>query len=91
MNVVAYPIHVVTAWLGNTPTIALRHYLLTTDADFERASRGDGKAVQKAVQQPTESSGMSPHAESEITAISATCDEVRVDAEQENWGTRIRT
>jgi integrase len=33
-----FPIHVVTAWLGNTPAIAMRHYLLTTDTDFERAS-----------------------------------------------------
>ncbi len=33
-----FPIHVVTAWLGNTPAIAMRHYLQTTDADFERAA-----------------------------------------------------
>ena len=35
-----YPIHVVTAWLGNTPRIALKHYLQVTDADFERAAEG---------------------------------------------------
>lgn len=33
-----YPIHVVTAWLGNTPRIALKHYLQVTDSDFERAA-----------------------------------------------------
>jgi len=33
-----YPIQVVTAWLGNTPRIALKHYLQVTDADFDRAS-----------------------------------------------------
>jgi integrase len=33
-----YPIHVVTSWLGNTPRIALKHYLQVTDADFERAA-----------------------------------------------------
>jgi integrase len=33
-----YPIHVVTQWLGNTPRIALKHYLQVTDADFDRAS-----------------------------------------------------
>ncbi len=38
-----YPIHVVTAWLGNTPAVAMKHYLLTTDDDFERAARGDSK------------------------------------------------
>ncbi len=33
-----YPIHVVTAWLGNTPRIAIKHYLQVTDADFENAA-----------------------------------------------------
>ena len=34
------PIHVVTAWLGNTPRIAMKHYLQVTDDDFERAAQG---------------------------------------------------
>lgn len=54
-----------TAWLGNTPSIALQHYLLTTDDDFERAASGGNESakvakasaesvVQKAVQNGTE-------------------------------------
>ena len=35
------PLHVVTAWCGNTPTIALKHYLMTTNDHFERASSLD--------------------------------------------------
>ena len=38
-----FPIQVVTAWLGNTPRIALKHYLQVTESDFQ-------KAVQNAVQ-----------------------------------------
>lgn len=38
-----YPIHVVTSWLGNTPRIALKHYLQVTDADFERAAEASEK------------------------------------------------
>jgi len=34
----SYPIHVVCAWIGNSPSVALRHYLRPTDSDFERAS-----------------------------------------------------
>ena len=34
-----YPIHVVTSWLGNTPRIAMKHYLQVTDADFGRAAK----------------------------------------------------
>ncbi len=40
----AYPVQVVTSWLGNTPTVAMRHYLMTTNEHFEAAVRGDGLA-----------------------------------------------
>lgn len=33
-----YPLHVVTKWLGNTPKIAMKHYLQVTQADFARAA-----------------------------------------------------
>ena len=42
-----YPIHVVASWLGNTPKIALKHYLMTTEDDFSKAI---GRLVEKAVQ-----------------------------------------
>lgn len=32
-----FPIHVAAAWLGNTPKIALKHYLRVTPLDYERA------------------------------------------------------
>ncbi|MBX3442850.1 MAG: site-specific integrase [Planctomyces sp.] len=56
-----FPVHVVTAWLGNTPKVAMKHYLLTTDADFASAAglpsptarksgaESGAQAVQKAV------------------------------------------
>lgn len=50
-----YPVQVVTSWLGNTPGIAMKHYLMTTDEHFARAIEGDvecgAKAAQKAAQQ----------------------------------------
>lgn len=58
-----FPLHVVTAWLGNTPAIALRHYLLTTDSDFDRATVAkvlSEKAVQIPVQQGAEWEGSEP-------------------------------
>ena len=33
----SHPLHVVCAWLGNTPKIAMRHYLQVTPADFDLA------------------------------------------------------
>jgi integrase len=47
-----YPVQVVTSWLGNTPRIALRHYLMVRNEDFEKAVvRGDEKTAQKTTQQ----------------------------------------
>jgi hypothetical protein len=37
-----FPIQAVTTWLGNTPTVALRHSLKTTDTHFGASlQRGD--------------------------------------------------
>lgn len=50
-----HPIHVVAAWLGHTPKIALGHYLQTLDADFEKAVVGP--AQQKALHEKPDSTG----------------------------------
>jgi hypothetical protein len=50
----AFPLAVVTKWLGNTPSIALRHYVDVTDADFERAAAWVPEGVEKATQNPTQ-------------------------------------
>jgi len=47
-----FPVQVVTSWLGNTPRVAVQHYLMVREEDFERAVAGsDSKAAQKAAQQ----------------------------------------
>ena len=48
-----HPIHVVTAWLGNTPQIAMKHYLMVTETDFSKAI---GKLVDMALQNPVQCS-----------------------------------
>ncbi len=45
-----FPIHVVTAWIGNTPKLALGHYLQTLDAEFEKAARGGAESDARAAQ-----------------------------------------
>ncbi len=45
-----HSIHVVTAWIGNTPTVTLGHYLQTLDSDFEKAVRGGAESGARAVQ-----------------------------------------
>ena len=39
-----FPLHVVTRWLGNTPKIAMKHYLQVTEDDFAKATGRDGKS-----------------------------------------------
>ena len=34
-----FPIHVVTAWLGNSPEVAQKHYLQVTEEHFQRAAQ----------------------------------------------------
>ncbi len=50
----AHPIHVVTTWLGNTPRIAMKHYLMVTEADFaaavEKGAGGNPEIVIPAAQ-----------------------------------------
>ena len=33
-----FPVHVVCAWLGNTPKIAMKHYLQVTEEDYKKAA-----------------------------------------------------
>lgn len=48
-----HPLHVVTAWLGNSEAIATKHYLQVTDADFDRASTAATIApTEKPVRKP---------------------------------------
>ena len=44
-----FPIHVVTSWLGNSPTVAAKHYLQVTTEHFERAA-GTQSAAESAAQ-----------------------------------------
>ncbi len=57
-----FPLHVVTAWLGNTPQIAMKHYLQVTESDFT-----------KAVQNPVQLSADSPETvQNPVQPVSAT-------------------
>jgi hypothetical protein len=53
----SFPLAVVAKWLGNTPSVALRHYVDPTDAAFEQATgwqprdaKNDAGATQKTTQ-----------------------------------------
>ena len=82
-----HPIHVVTSWLGNTPKIALKHYLMTTDADFARAvqpTRDSAQQVlQNCMQQPSASPRKAEQVKQAKPGFSGVCDALRVSAPTE--------
>jgi len=47
------PVQVGASWLGNTPTIGMKHYLMTTDAHSEAAMQG-GRRAEKPAQNPAQ-------------------------------------
>ena len=49
-----HPLHVVTAWIGNSAPIAARHYLQVTDTDFDKAMERDADSDARATQIPTQ-------------------------------------
>jgi len=57
-----YPIQVVCAWIGNSPTIAAKHYLTVTDADFQKASN----VRQNALQNMTEPGRMDTNTDEQV-------------------------
>ena len=46
--------HVVTAWLGNSPDIAKKHYLQLTEEQFERAVGGAERSVTESAAHATD-------------------------------------
>jgi integrase len=72
-----YPLHVATAWIGNTARIAERHYLQIPDTYYERAAQ---KAAQQgAVLSRTEQkvTGDKDSESVDLPLVTATCDSVR--------------
>lgn len=61
-----YPVQVVTSWLGNTPSVAMRHYLMTTDEHFDAAVKGNSDATQKAAQKAAQQAHAVTRSESQM-------------------------
>ena len=84
-----HPLHVVTAWIGNSAPIAARHYLQVNDTDFDAAlqrdAQSDARATQKPTQQPTGDSGTSLQETQQalenqglVLTSSSACDDVQM-------------
>ena len=94
-----YPLHVVTNWLGNTPRIALRHYLQVTDADFAQAARRGAECGAQVAQNAAQQAHAARRTHSQETtkapaatrAYATGCDTGRESATASSGEDRIRT
>ena len=69
-----FPMHVVTAWLGNSPEIARKHYLQTTEQHYAKAVEGaPEKAEQNPVQQAAETGRNEPQEQGDESEELAIC------------------
>lgn len=67
-----FPAHVVSAWIGNSVAVAVKHYLQITDAHFDRA------AAERADNQSQRPNGTSPNRATEAAEPSAGSADVEV-------------
>ncbi len=86
-----HPIHVVTTWLGNTPRVAMKHYLQVTDADFEKATGGNAKSNARPRQKAPSQSNAEKSPPSQESCPATTCDVLRSPAIIISGEDRIRT
>jgi len=94
----SYPLHVVTAWIGNSKAIAAKHYLQIRDEDFDRAARIPTKAAQNPAQSGAESGRKAvqthhrgDHAIAVFPVKTADCELMQVLANQRNGDEGNRT
>jgi len=74
----AFPLHVVTAWMGNTESMAMEHYLQVTAEHFERAvqsrdgqrsgDNGLSSTAKQAAQNPAQQPAETPRGDSRASA-----------------------
>jgi integrase len=80
----SFPLHVVTAWIGNTERVASKHYLQVTDDHFNKAVKGGAKsgavAVQNPVQQPAALDGAESQKTKKARETQGFCEPVPVGA-----------
>ena len=62
-----FPEHVVCKWLGNSVSVARKHYLQVTDAHFDLATRSDAKSDALLTQKTTQSEAAQVSSDSQET------------------------
>lgn len=94
-----HPIHVVTTWLGNTPGVAMKHYLQVVEDDFQRAIGSDAQSDALPAQNQTQRMHASSSSVSQgsplirdlVATSASSCETQLVTTKQLSGGQGIRT
>ncbi len=98
-----FPLATVTKWLGNTPSVALRHYVDPTESAFERAATWVPEGGAKSGAQPAQNAAQQvPAANSKesqegsanadgVASYATPCDDLRDTANPNSGGAGNRT
>jgi len=86
-----YPLHVVTAWLGNTPRIAQKHYLMVRDDDFARAANVFANSFAEPSSTGLQQEETPADPTSKEAEFAGVCGSVHGDATEPDGEDRIRT
>jgi integrase len=72
-----FPMHVVCAWIGNSPAVAAKHYLQVTDEHFRQGITETKSAAQNPAQQMAEMACNPMQHKTENPGLSGVCESVQ--------------
>lgn len=73
-----FPGYVVAKWIGNSESVARKHYLMLTEDHFQRAAWKDEKAAQNPAQQSAAEGCTAPQSDMPFGAEPAICGALRI-------------
>ncbi len=85
------PVHVVTAWMGNTPKVAMEHYLQVRDEDFDEAAKTTRIPTQHTSATAGNASQSLIPTNEQTPVFAGVCLSVPKSAKSSSCPTRIRT
>ncbi len=94
-----FPVHVVCGWIGNSQSVATRHYLQLTEDHFRRAVEGGAESGAQMAQNAAQQACAGDRTESQCSkatplsndTYAITCESSQLAASEASYPARIRT
>jgi integrase len=73
----SFPLHVVTSWLGNTQSVAMRHYLSVREEDFTRAAQNPARTDAELTRMERKPTLEEARENADLQVCAGSCDSMR--------------